>query len=223
MIRLVQCAENPNHWYSSHNAQCPWCEIARQRGVDYFPAPAIPRAQVITPQEDAPDEPAVIIQKPQKSTRSSPVILIAGVALIAILALIMVSLMGNPLSSSPGDSGETEKRVSVLYNEAVEAYKAKQYDKALGICDAVLEVKPDFAAAWNIKALSLSSLGRYNEAVVSIDEALSLEPGEDMYWANRGGICLGADNYDEMNRSFERALELNPDRQWTWHQMGQAL
>lgn len=36
---LVVCAHNPSHLYWSKAGSCPWCGIAREAGVDIFPAP----------------------------------------------------------------------------------------------------------------------------------------------------------------------------------------
>ena len=36
---LVLCAHNPSHLYWSKAGSCPWCGIAREVGVDIFPAP----------------------------------------------------------------------------------------------------------------------------------------------------------------------------------------
>jgi len=35
--KLKKCGSNPNHWYSSHLRDCPWCEFARKSGKELFP------------------------------------------------------------------------------------------------------------------------------------------------------------------------------------------
>jgi DNA-binding helix-hairpin-helix protein with protein kinase domain len=37
--QLVVCANNPSHLYWTRASCCPWCAIAREAGVDIFPAP----------------------------------------------------------------------------------------------------------------------------------------------------------------------------------------
>jgi hypothetical protein len=39
MISLRRCKNNPNHWYSGHISECPWCHRARETGHDLFPPP----------------------------------------------------------------------------------------------------------------------------------------------------------------------------------------
>jgi hypothetical protein len=39
MIRLTKCSKNPNHWYSGHTTECPWCRITYDTGRDSFPPP----------------------------------------------------------------------------------------------------------------------------------------------------------------------------------------
>jgi tetratricopeptide (TPR) repeat protein len=42
--------------------------------------------------------------------------------------------------------------------------------------DKVLELKPDFAGAWNLRGLELVILKRYEDAIASFDKALKLRP-----------------------------------------------
>lgn len=35
--RLKRCDSNPNHWYSGHLKECPWCGFARNGGIELFP------------------------------------------------------------------------------------------------------------------------------------------------------------------------------------------
>lgn len=37
--RARRCKANPHHAFGRHLRQCPWCRIARERGVDPYPAP----------------------------------------------------------------------------------------------------------------------------------------------------------------------------------------
>jgi tetratricopeptide (TPR) repeat protein len=49
-------------------------------------------------------------------------------------------------------------------------------EKKIGSFDKVLELKPDFAGAWNLRGLEFVILKRYEDAVASFDKALKIRP-----------------------------------------------
>jgi len=38
-LKMKQCTKNSNHWFSNHLKSCPWCDIEKHSGKDYFPSP----------------------------------------------------------------------------------------------------------------------------------------------------------------------------------------
>lgn len=50
-------------------------------------------------------------------------------------------------------------------------------EKKIEYFDRVLELKPDFAGAWNLRGLEFVVLKRYEEAIASFDKALEIRPG----------------------------------------------
>lgn len=47
-------------------------------------------------------------------------------------------------------------------------------EKKVEYFDKVLELKPDFAGAWNLRGLELVILKRYDDAIASFDKALEI-------------------------------------------------
>ena len=49
-------------------------------------------------------------------------------------------------------------------------------EKKIEYFDKVLELKPDFAGAWNLRGLEFVILKRYEDAITSFDKALEIRP-----------------------------------------------
>lgn len=49
-------------------------------------------------------------------------------------------------------------------------------EKKIEYLDKVIELKPDFAGAWNLKGLEYVVLKRYEDAIASFDRALEIRP-----------------------------------------------
>lgn len=49
-------------------------------------------------------------------------------------------------------------------------------EKKIEYFDKVLQLKPDFAGAWNLRGLEFVVLKRYEEAIASFDKALEIRP-----------------------------------------------
>ena len=111
MIRLTKCNKNPNHWYSGHTTECPWCRVANDTGRDAFPHPDQNRelAQISGSQErhGSPDSPQ------NKESASFPVEspllkipMIGWVCIIGVIIFIII-LFANTTTSVNGGAHPT--------------------------------------------------------------------------------------------------------------------
>ena len=50
-------------------------------------------------------------------------------------------------------------------------------EKKIEYLDRVIELKPDFAGAWNLKGLEYVVLKQYEDAIACFDKALEIRPG----------------------------------------------
>lgn len=73
-----------------------------------------------------------------------------------------------------------------LFKKKIEGKSAEEWyglataetdpEKKIEYFDKVLELKPDFAGAWNLRGLEFVILKRYEEAIASFDKALEIRP-----------------------------------------------
>jgi hypothetical protein len=109
MIRLGQCTANPNHWYSGHAPECPWCKVLDDQGVDHFPGPGgfqgnisncVYREPVLT---DVMAQPATgqVHIKHFPDWKIAAILIIAVAAVIGVVILSLPALHTQTVVSSP--------------------------------------------------------------------------------------------------------------------------
>ncbi|MCK4733511.1 MAG: tetratricopeptide repeat protein, partial [Methanophagales archaeon] len=96
-------------------------------------------------------------------------------------------------------------------------YQSNEYELALKAYDKAIELKPDFAEAWNNRGVALGKLGRYDEALKAHDKAIELKPDYAEAWNNRGVELGKLDRYDEALKAYDKAIELKPDYASAWY------
>ena len=75
----------------------------------------------------------------------------------------------------------------------------------------VLELKPDFAEAWNRRGNAYAALGDENRALADYEHAIALNPYQFGTLESCGEIWMMRSNYRKAAEYFRRALELNPN------------
>jgi tetratricopeptide (TPR) repeat protein len=87
---------------------------------------------------------------------------------------------------------------------------ANDLNAAVATFTQLIELKPDFAEAWNRRATLNYLLGNYAKSKADIDQVLKLEPYHFGALSGLGLVYLAQGNYFEARRAFEAALEVNP-------------
>ncbi len=75
----------------------------------------------------------------------------------------------------------------------------------------VIELKPDFAEAWNRRGNAYAALGDEDRALADYDRAIALNPYQFGTLESCGEIWMTRSNYRKAADYFRRALDLNPN------------
>lgn len=100
-------------------------------------------------------------------------------------------------------------------------YISRDYTTALIYANKVIELKPDFARAYNLKAMILKELKRYNQALETIDKAIEINP--KISWDNKATILMEIGFYKEALECVNKALEISPDSKFALVYKAQIL
>lgn len=110
-----------------------------------------------------------------------------------------------------------------LYKKANTFYDLQRYEDALNNYKQAIDIKPEYAQAWNGKAKALYELDSHEEALSAYDKAIELEPNYQNSWQGRGFVLNKLKRYRDAIYSFNKALELEPKSPEVLNAKGQAL
>jgi tetratricopeptide (TPR) repeat protein len=77
--------------------------------------------------------------------------------------------------------------------------------------DQVIELKPNFAEAWNRRGDAYTALGDEGRALADYERAIALNPYQFSTLESCGEIWMTRSNYRKAVDYFRRALDLNPN------------
>ena len=95
-------------------------------------------------------------------------------------------------------------------------------ERAIEHYDKALELKPDFAGAYNNRGIAYASKGDPDRAIQDYDKALELEPDLAEAYNNRGNAYVSKGDPDRAIQDYDKALELKPDFAEAYNNRGLA-
>jgi tetratricopeptide (TPR) repeat protein len=141
-----------------------------------------------------------------------------GRFIIGALTLITVAILANiPLLEPTLMKAITETNLGTALMEQ------KRYDESIAHHDRAIQLRPDYAAAYNNRGAALRAAGRLDEAVASYRKALELDPAFVSASYNLANAQLELGMASDSAASFRQALKDNPNSFEAHNNLGIAL
>jgi len=126
---------------------------------------------------------------------------------------------------------EAYERATALYPEyeaprinlAVTLIDLGEYSRAIGECEAILDVNPDSGAAYRNWGMAYYEQGELGEALERYQRSLGLEPDNAGAMASAGGILVQMGRFDEGVEMLHKALGIDPKNEIARQNLGAAL
>lgn len=100
--------------------------------------------------------------------------------------------------------------VDVLMRRGVEAQETDDLELARDMYDRAIAIRPDYAEAWNRRALLYFNDGKYDEAMADLEAALTHEPRHFGAWIGLGLIFESVEAPDAALKAYRKALAIHP-------------
>ncbi len=100
--------------------------------------------------------------------------------------------------------------VDILMKRGLEYQEGKDLDGARDAFDRAIAIKPDYAEAWNRRAVLFFNDGRYDEAIADLESALTYEPRHFGAWIGLGMIFESIDRPEAALVAYRKALAIHP-------------
>jgi hypothetical protein len=218
MIRLEQCRTNPNHWYSGHAGECPWCRIASDTGRDSFPGPDTPN---FTYGSATLSQPSVILP-PAGAGSSAPAAasssrnIMIGLAGIIVVVIVLFIIMGNSTTTHTGGGTlpvtrtpiplttyPVTERPTIIQQTPASATMTPQ-NGLMTYSNAANRFSITYPAGWNVNGdNSVVSFSPGNDPVLSISTAQKPGSLQD-YFLEQGPKKVKTNSYAEItNHDFK--------------------
>jgi tetratricopeptide (TPR) repeat protein len=98
-----------------------------------------------------------------------------------------------------------------LFQTGLQLITEDKPDDAIQKLNQVIELKPDFAEAWNRRGNAYAARGDEDRALADYERALALNPYQFGTMESCGEIWMLRSNYRKAADYFRRALDLNPN------------
>jgi tetratricopeptide (TPR) repeat protein len=142
-----------------------------------------------------------------------------------VLDKLAVNLGGNSLSDAMAiDERKVDEKIleSIMHKAAI-FYYSGEYEKSLSIFESAINVKPEYAEAWNSKGVALSSLGNYEEALEAFNKSIKIKRDNPNVWSNRGFTLIMLNRHEEALEDCDNAIKIKRDYFEAWINKGNAL
>jgi tetratricopeptide (TPR) repeat protein len=138
----------------------------------------------------------------------------AALAVATAVALAPVAVPADPSSPAVEQRRQSpaEANAQSEYNRGVRARVSKDWPTAVTAFRRSVDLRPDFADAWNELGYALRNVGRYQESLDAYDVALRLRPHfpEALEYLGEAYVKLG--RLDDARRVLDRLRPLDGER-----------
>lgn len=132
---------------------------------------------------------------------------------------LIIQSYGAHLDGNHEKEYELAKKAAETYPDDVYAslhvgwqeYRRKEYEAARATTQHILEMKPEFAPAYNMLGYIELEAGNYDAAEQALKSYVEAAPDEPNPYDSLGELYLTTDRYDEAIQQFKMALERDAD------------
>lgn len=168
----------------------------------------------------APKSPLVAANLKSQLAKSSPINKraiaiksLTGIALIGVITTAVFFVLDTIKSTNSAE----------LYKQANTLYDLQRYQEALNTYEQAVEIRSDYADAWNGKGKAFYELKKYQEALIAYDKSIQLQPIFFEAWRGRGFTLAKLQRYNEAINSYDKALEIQEKDAEIWNAKGEVF
>ena len=110
-----------------------------------------------------------------------------------------------------------------LHQEAESCFAQEKLHEAEIICDKIIEIRSDFAPAYNTLGKVLEAMGKLDLAKENYQQGISINPNLVEAYTNLGNLYSQQKQWSPAITSYSQALHLNKNKAETYYQLGEAF
>ncbi|MHB8771354.1 MAG: tetratricopeptide repeat protein [Syntrophales bacterium] len=128
---------------------------------------------------------------------------------ITLVAVVCACLCLLPCLA-PAASGEEWLSAREWFDRGRFMGEIGNYRRAVEAFSRVIEMRPDYAHAYNNRGVAYSEMGSYRLAIQDFNRAIAMNPGEALFRFNRAIAFGKGDEFDLAIRDFREVIAMDP-------------
>ena len=104
----------------------------------------------------------------------------------------------------------TQEKLTKSLAKGSDLMSKGKFEKSYKVFSTIVNVAPDWAEGWNMRATVLYLMGRYQDSLNDIDEVLKRESRHFGALSGQGLVHIGLKNYEKAIKSYEKAKKIYP-------------
>jgi tetratricopeptide (TPR) repeat protein len=96
------------------------------------------------------------------------------------------------------------------YNRGLDSIYSGKYQQAINDFNKVIEIYPNFAAAYNYRGAAHYKIENHQQAINDFSKAIEIDPKLAEAYFGRGNVFFKLGSYQQSINDYNKALELNP-------------
>jgi tetratricopeptide (TPR) repeat protein len=100
--------------------------------------------------------------------------------------------------------------VDTLMQRGLEYQENEDLEGARDAFDKAIAILPEYAEAWNRRAVLFFNDGKYDEAIADLESAIAREPRHFGAWIGLAMIFESVDRPDAALKAYDKALDIHP-------------
>jgi len=139
--------------------------------------------------------------------------IVAGSALLmSVIAVGLIELQSQTILPT-----QSSVRAKSYLKRGKDFSDAHQYDRAVADYTTAIELKPDYAEAYNDRGFAYYLKGDFERAIADYTQAIELRPNYPRAYNSRGVVYMsGGYGASKSVPDFDRAIELKPDFRYAY-------
>ncbi len=131
---------------------------------------------------------------------------------LLVVAVIIFSIAQLSKGAISGIADDTETGLAREWaDKAHIAASDGKYDEAISYADKAIQIKPDYAAAYNTRGYACSHKKLYKKAIENYDMAIKINPAHYAAYTNRGSAKYALGLYDDCIEDQTASIKLAPE------------
>jgi tetratricopeptide (TPR) repeat protein len=110
-----------------------------------------------------------------------------------------------------------------ILEKGITLMSLRRYNEAIEYFNKAIEMRPNYAEAYNLKANAYIQNGQFNEAIALLDYAINLKPNYRDAYLNKGTALFSLKKIEDSIIQYKKVIEIDPNCHEAYFNLGSCF